>query len=94
LLIADLRQRCFCFDNLQSAINNRNRSLGRKTVAYIQFSARAGRDGSKHLVNTRLKSKEKPAFKCYRLRCSGAKEWRERNWQTTPVPAAALTRWS
>ena len=62
-------------------------------MAYIQFLGAAGTvTGSKHLVNTSTEIDGKNGFQVL-IDCGmfqGAKEWRERNWQTTPVPAAGI----
>jgi metallo-beta-lactamase family protein len=59
-------------------------------LAYIQFLGAAGTvTGSKHLINTGTDSSGKKAFQAL-IDCGmfqGLKEWRERNWQDTPVPA-------
>jgi metallo-beta-lactamase family protein len=59
-------------------------------LAYIQFLGAAGTvTGSKHLINTGMDSSGKKAFQAL-IDCGmfqGLKEWRERNWQDTPVPA-------
>lgn len=60
-------------------------------MAYIQFLGAAGTvTGSKHLVNT--SSDSAGGFQML-IDCGmfqGAKEWRERNWQPTPVPAREI----
>ncbi len=62
-------------------------------MAYIQFLGAAGTvTGSKHLVNTSSDPGGKAGFQVL-IDCGmfqGAKEWRERNWQPTPVPAAGI----
>ncbi len=62
-------------------------------MAYIQFLGAAGTvTGSKHLVNTSSEIDGKTGFQVL-IDCGmfqGAKEWRERNWQPTPVPAAGI----
>ena len=62
-------------------------------MAYLQFLGAAGTvTGSKHLVNTCSDSGGKAGFQVL-IDCGmfqGAKEWRERNWQPTPVPAAGI----
>ena len=62
-------------------------------MAYIQFLGAAGTvTGSKHLVNTSSDADGKAGFQVL-IDCGmfqGAKEWRERNWQPTPVPAASI----
>jgi len=59
-------------------------------LAYIQFLGAAGTvTGSKHLINTGAEPSGKDGFQTL-IDCGmfqGAKEWRERNWQDTPVPA-------
>lgn len=61
-------------------------------MAYIQFLGAAGTvTGSKHLINTGSDSGEN-GFQVL-VDCGlfqGPKEWRERNWQDTPVPARAI----
>jgi len=62
-------------------------------VAYIQFLGAAGTvTGSKHLINTTYDSSGKQGFQVL-VDCGlfqGQKEWRERNWQDTPVPAREI----
>ncbi len=62
-------------------------------MAYIQFLGAAGTvTGSKHLVNTSSDSAGGAGFQML-IDCGmfqGAKEWRERNWQPTPVPAREI----
>jgi metallo-beta-lactamase family protein len=62
-------------------------------LAYIQFLGAAGTvTGSKHLVNTGSDLSGAAGFQIL-IDCGmfqGAKEWRERNWQDTPVPARAI----
>jgi metallo-beta-lactamase family protein len=62
-------------------------------LAYIQFLGAAGTvTGSKHLVNTSSDPEGRAGFQVL-IDCGmfqGAKEWRERNWQPTPVPAASI----
>jgi metallo-beta-lactamase family protein len=62
-------------------------------LAYIQFLGAAGTvTGSKHLVNTSSDPSGKGGFQIL-IDCGmfqGSKEWRERNWQPTPVPAASI----
>jgi metallo-beta-lactamase family protein len=62
-------------------------------LAYIQFLGAAGTvTGSKHLVNTSSDSAGGAGFQVL-IDCGmfqGAKEWRERNWQPTPVPAPEI----
>ncbi len=59
-------------------------------MAYIQFLGAAGTvTGSKHLINTSSDHTAKSGFQAL-VDCGlfqGPKEWRERNWQDTPVPA-------
>lgn len=59
-------------------------------MAYIQFLGAAGVvTGSKHLINTSSHSSGKNGLEVL-IDCGlfqGQKEWRERNWQDTPVPA-------
>jgi len=59
-------------------------------VAYLQFLGAAGTvTGSKHLINTRDDSSHQPGLQLL-IDCGlfqGAKEWRLRNWEDTPVPA-------
>ncbi len=59
-------------------------------MAYIQFLGAAGTvTGSKHLINTSSDPSQKGCFQTL-VDCGlfqGAKEWRTRNWQDTPVPA-------
>jgi metallo-beta-lactamase family protein len=62
-------------------------------VAYVQFLGAAGTvTGSKHLVNTAGDSSGRDGFRLL-IDCGmfqGLKEWRERNWQNTPVPANTI----
>jgi metallo-beta-lactamase family protein len=62
-------------------------------VPYIQFLGAAGTvTGSKHLINTTYDSSGKQGFQVL-IDCGlfqGQKEWRERNWQDTPVPAREI----
>jgi metallo-beta-lactamase family protein len=62
-------------------------------LAYIQFLGAAGTvTGSKHLINTGADSGGKLGFKVL-IDCGmfqGPKEWRERNWQDTPLPAKQI----
>jgi len=62
-------------------------------LAYIQFLGAAGTvTGSKHLVNTSSDQGGKAGFQLL-IDCGmfqGAKEWRLRNWQPTPAPAAGI----
>jgi metallo-beta-lactamase family protein len=59
-------------------------------LAYIQFLGAAGVvTGSKHLINTSSDLSGRNGFQVL-IDCGlfqGQKEWRERNWQDTPVPA-------
>ena len=59
-------------------------------MAYIQFLGAAGTvTGSKHLINTNSDGSGKTGFQTL-IDCGmfqGPKEWRERNWQNTPIPA-------
>jgi metallo-beta-lactamase family protein len=59
-------------------------------LPYIQFLGAAGTvTGSKHLINTTFDSSGKQGLQVL-IDCGlfqGQKEWRERNWQDTPVPA-------
>ncbi len=59
-------------------------------MAYIQFLGAAGTvTGSKHLINTASDPSGANGFQAL-IDCGmfqGQKEWRERNWQDTPVPA-------
>ena len=61
-------------------------------MAYIQFLGAAGTvTGSKHLINTG-DSSAKSGFQVL-IDCGlfqGPKEWRERNWRDTPVPAKEI----
>jgi len=61
-------------------------------LPYIQFLGAAGTvTGSKHLIKT-YDSSGKPGFQIL-IDCGlfqGQKEWRERNWQDTPVPAREI----
>jgi metallo-beta-lactamase family protein len=62
-------------------------------LPYIQFLGAAGTvTGSKHLINTTYDSSGKQGFQVL-IDCGlfqGQKEWRERNWQDTPVPARGI----
>ena len=62
-------------------------------MAYIQFLGAAGTvTGSKHLINTSGDPTGNGGFQVL-VDCGmfqGAKEWRERNWQTTPIPARSI----
>jgi len=62
-------------------------------LAYIQFLGAAGTvTGSKHLINTGSDSSGRSGFQAL-VDCGmfqGPKEWRERNWQDTPIPAREI----
>lgn len=62
-------------------------------MPYIQFLGAAGTvTGSKHLINTTYDSSGKQGYQVL-IDCGlfqGQKEWRERNWQDTPVPAREI----
>ena len=62
-------------------------------MAYLQFLGAAGTvTGSKHLINTHHHSDGKEGMQVL-IDCGlfqGPKEWRERNWQDTPVPAREI----
>ena len=62
-------------------------------MAYIQFLGAAGTvTGSKHLINTSSDSSSRSGFQVL-IDCGmfqGPKEWRERNWQDTPIPAREI----
>ncbi len=62
-------------------------------MAYIQFLGAAGVvTGSKHLINTNSDARTPGGFQVL-IDCGlfqGQKEWRERNWQDTPVPAREI----
>lgn len=62
-------------------------------MAYLQFLGAAGVvTGSKHLINTSADSSGRNGFQVL-IDCGlfqGQKEWRERNWQDAPVPAAQI----
>jgi metallo-beta-lactamase family protein len=62
-------------------------------LAYLQFLGAAGTvTGSKHLINTHTSSDGKQGMQVL-VDCGlfqGQKEWRERNWQDTPVPAREI----
>ncbi len=62
-------------------------------MAYIQFLGAAGTvTGSKHLINTSSDSLGQSGFQAL-IDCGmfqGQKEWRERNWQDTPIPAREI----
>jgi len=57
-------------------------------LAYIQFLGAAGTvTGSKHLINTASPGNAGVQLLIDCGMFQGPKEWRERNWQNTPVPA-------
>jgi metallo-beta-lactamase family protein len=62
-------------------------------LAYIQFLGAAGTvTGSKHLINMEPDANGRGGMKVL-IDCGlfqGPKEWRERNWQDTPVPAKEI----
>ena len=62
-------------------------------MAYIQFLGAAGTvTGSKHLINTSSDSSGRSGLQVL-IDCGmfqGPKEWRERNWQDTPIPAREI----
>jgi metallo-beta-lactamase family protein len=62
-------------------------------MAYIQFLGAAGTvTGSKHLINTCSDDSGKTGYQTL-IDCGmfqGPKEWRERNWQDTPIPASQI----
>lgn len=62
-------------------------------MPYIQFLGAAGTvTGSKHLISTTYDSGGKQGIQIL-IDCGlfqGQKEWRERNWQDTPVPAREI----
>ena len=62
-------------------------------MPYIQFLGAAGTvTGSKHLINTAGPGEGNRGFQAL-LDCGlfqGQKEWRERNWQDTPIPAREI----
>ncbi len=62
-------------------------------MAYIQFLGAAGTvTGSKHLINTSGDTSGKDGFQIL-VDCGlfqGPKEWRERNWHDTPIPAREI----
>jgi metallo-beta-lactamase family protein len=62
-------------------------------LPYIQFLGAAGTvTGSKHLINTTFDSSGKAGYQAL-VDCGlfqGQKEWRERNWQDTPIPAREI----
>lgn len=84
--------------NCQLAIENRKLAQSecdheRIHLAYIQFLGAAGTvTGSKHLINTGSDSSDSGGFQAL-IDCGmfqGPKEWRERNWQDTPIPARQI----
>ena len=62
-------------------------------MSYIQFLGAAGTvTGSKHLINTASDSSDTQGLQIL-IDCGlfqGPKEWRDRNWQDTPVPAREI----
>ena len=62
-------------------------------MPYIEFLGAAGTvTGSKHLVNTATDESGKAGMQVL-VDCGlfqGPKEWRERNWQPLPIPAAGI----
>jgi metallo-beta-lactamase family protein len=64
-----------------------------KALPYIQFLGAAGVvTGSKHLISTTDDLNDASGFRVL-VDCGlfqGQKEWRERNWQDTPVPARTI----
>jgi metallo-beta-lactamase family protein len=62
-------------------------------LSYIQFLGAAGTvTGSKHLISTTDDPNDAGGFRVL-IDCGlfqGQKEWRERNWQDTPVPARSI----
>jgi len=62
-------------------------------LPYIQFLGAAGTvTGSKHLINTTFDSSGRQGYQTL-IDCGlfqGQKEWRERNWKDTPVPAREI----
>jgi metallo-beta-lactamase family protein len=62
-------------------------------LAYIQFLGAAGTvTGSKHLINTSSDGRGNHGFQVL-IDCGmfqGPKEWRERNWQPTPIAAQQI----
>ncbi len=63
-------------------------------MAYIQFLGAAGTvTGSKHLINTTSPDNGGKAGFQTLIDCGmfqGPKEWRDRNWQDTPIPAISI----
>jgi metallo-beta-lactamase family protein len=65
--------------------------VGKNFLAYIQFLGAAGTvTGSKHLISTNADSSDGFQFLIDCGMFQGPKEWRERNWQDTPVPARQI----
>jgi metallo-beta-lactamase family protein len=65
--------------------------VGKDFLAYIQFLGAAGTvTGSKHLISTNADSSDGFQFLVDCGMFQGPKEWRERNWQDTPVPARQI----
>jgi metallo-beta-lactamase family protein len=65
--------------------------VGKTFLAYIQFLGAAGTvTGSKHLISTNADSSGgfQVLIDCGMFQ--GPKEWRERNWQDTPIPARQI----
>src|SRR5437763_4370843 len=64
-----------------------------RILAYIQFLGAAGTvTGSKHLINTTSDATGKQGYQVL-IDCGifqGQKEWRERNWRDTPIPAREI----
>ena len=62
-------------------------------MAYVQFLGAAGTvTGSKHLINTAADTTGKNGFQVL-IDCGlfqGPKQWRERNWEPTPIPAREI----
>jgi metallo-beta-lactamase family protein len=62
-------------------------------VSYIQFLGAAGTvTGSKHLINTSTDLSGRQGYQAL-IDCGmfqGQKEWREKNWQNTPIPATEI----
>ena len=62
-------------------------------MAYLQFLGAAGTvTGSKHLINTSSDADGSDGFQVL-IDCGlfqGQKEWRQKNWNDTPVPARAI----
>src|SRR5215467_3678959 len=67
--------------------------MWRRTLPYIQFLGAAGTvTGSKHLINTSADLSGQHGFQAL-IDCGmfqGPKQWRERNWQDTPIPARTI----